>query len=153
MPRPKKDQLHALATEAVAVLNGVNRPDLAGAVETLMTGSRWEINPPAGETVPMWIDTELKKRAQAGPRPVAKVVTEGLEKFLAGEFIPEKAARAKRGEGGKKTSLTPRLDKDLWERATAYGLEHAEDLGWAPVASQVAVAYLAATYPEPAPAE
>jgi hypothetical protein len=155
VPRaPKKDDplLRDRAHAAAAKLREIGENDLAETVDILIASHRWATVPSGGSTLTVWLDRGLKKRVQEGGRPVPYVVAEGLAKFMAGEFIPEPMARAAYGSGGK-TSLTFRADADVWLKATEYGAAHAEELGWMPSASQVAAAYMAHLYPEPAPTE
>jgi len=165
-PTAKDAALRDNARAAAVKLREVGEPVLADAVETLLTPNGWAIlgrlrsGEGGTELSPnksMWLETSLKQRAIAGAeadrRDVLSVVVEGLEKFLRGEFVPSRPPRAPRGSAPSKTSLTARVPDDLWDAATTYGAEHAEELGWTPVASQVAVAYLAQLYPEPAPVE
>lgn len=165
-PTAKDIALRDTVRAAVTKLHEVGEPDLADAVDTLLTPNGWAVlgrlrSGEGGTNLPrnksMWLEVALKQRVLAGAeaegRDVVSIASEGLEKFLAGQFVPEQPARATRGSAPTKTSLTPRIPDDLWDSATAYGEAHAEELGWTPVASQVVVAYFAQLYPEPEPVE
>lgn len=152
MPPRRKSTPQEKVQAAVRHLNEAGQPDLAQAVaENAAPG--WSTRPPKDENVPLWLEVALKQRAlaaaEASGRPVADVVREGLRAFVDGRFRPAKPKRAARGTAPQKTTLTVRAGAALCQSASAYAAEHADDLGWEPKPSQVAVAYLAAQYPPP----
>jgi len=141
--RPRKSPAQTeLLTEAVELLEGIGKPDHAGAVrealaEVTRTKGREDINP----TFTVYLRTQTWQDAQkAGP--TAELVEEGFAALLAGRFTPKPPARG----GGPKGSYSTRAPRERHDQVEAYVAKHAKKLGWKPSSKQVAAAWLEHKY-------
>lgn len=102
------------------------------------------------------IPSDLHLRAYEGSPNLTADVLEGWVRFIAGEWIPERPVRAGHGEGEAKSVMNIRVPREVLKR-----VENAADVmvelrnwptsrGWKLNARQIAVQWMARTYPVPA---
>lgn len=104
---------------------------------------------------------EAKARAEAkaeaketgtDPRPpytvLGEVVDEGFERFLRGEFTPERPLKKPRGKGPEitKGNLNARADQALRDRVRELCSDKSVELGWTVTPGMVAMSWLFSEY-------
>jgi len=140
MPKNLRPRLEA----AAARLHEVGSPDLAEAVETILSPTGWghlrrsdptvsggEANLDRSMAIAMpiqWRD-EIKSKAADAGRKIADDINEGFEQYLSGKFAPEPPARRKAGVGGATTSLNSRPSEALRKQVEEAGAKPSQLAG------------------------
>jgi hypothetical protein len=95
-------------------------------------------------TLPVYVRRETWERAQAAGSTM-DAVEAGFTALLAGRFTPQPLPR-----GGEKKKYSSRASVHRTALVEAYVVEHGDEFGWTPSASQVAAAWLEHKYGKPA---
>lgn len=153
--------------EAATIVRAEGRPELAEAVEHLLSPAGWSMlgrlraaeGPATADTpLPIRMATADRDRIKAAQQKAAEQeasdsltadVKEGLEAFAAGDFSPQPAAPSAYGAGEEKVNLNVRISAELKAQVEQAAEERAEELGWTPKPMHVAAAWLNAKYPAP----
>ena len=145
--------------------------DLAETVDAILAPRGWELlKKPAKPTtaepnVALWMNKSIKEYLEAKARQEAKdeaeetgqpakdaatilaaVVNEGWEKFLSGEFKPQKPLRSARGSATPKMNLNVRPKESLGQQVQAVCPAKSKELGWEVTPGLVAMAWLYSEY-------
>lgn len=158
--KPADQQRRDQLTEAAATLRAANRPDLADAVDYVLTPDGWGFvnrlmwgrKESATGNMPIRVDPSVRDHLKASSANLTGDVNEGFEKFLAGEWVPDKPEPAGPGSAVK-VVLNVRPDEALSTQVKerCEQLRSDGELGWKPYASTVALAYLVHKHGLPAP--
>ncbi|WP_158995303.1 hypothetical protein [Streptomyces sp. QHH-9511] len=153
MPSKKDTQLLANLRAASTRLTEVGAPELAAAVDEVLTPGGWGRLRHATEAgtaapnVPIHMPLVLRAAIQNASASVPKDVAEGLEAFIAGTFSPAAGAhRARRNTGLETGNLNVRVDADLRARFLDAVEARESELGYRPALSHVAKAWLIEKY-------
>ena len=96
----------------------------------------------------------LEEAMQTGEDPkdpgtvLGEVLDEGFERFLRGEFVPERPVKKPRGRGPEivKANLNVRADEGLRERVRVLGEAKSVEWGWKVTPGMVAMSWLFSEY-------
>jgi hypothetical protein len=158
-PTSSTSTIRARLKAASAKLTEVGCPDLAAAVDEVLTPQGWGILRRAASAVDpskagepnlaiMMSESArdgVKKAAAAAGRTIKQDVDEGFSKYLAGEFTPQAPARKIRGSGEPRVNLNTRPDSALRSRVAEKLSEDQLDL----TVAHVAWSYLVTKYQVP----
>ncbi|MFE6126703.1 hypothetical protein ACFQ6Q_00300 [Streptomyces sp. NPDC056437] len=134
--RPEDEQHRRNLVAASDHLRTAGKEDLAASVDHVLSPQgvafvgrlrvdRLETDPNLGDNVPMKVTESerdlLKNAAEASGRPLSSDATEGLQAFVAGDFMPQPRARARRNSGATSVSvvLNVRVDPRALKQAEA----------------------------------
>lgn len=145
----------------------------ADTIDQLLGPRGWEIlrrpAPPSQRdrdpNMALWMNKSIKEYLEAKARQEAKdeaeetgqpakdaatilaaVVNEGWEKFLSGEFKPQKPLRSARGSATPKMNLNVRPKESLGQQVQAVCPAKSKELGWEVTPGLVAMAWLYSEY-------
>jgi len=167
-PTAKDHQVKNRLVEAAAVLREHQRPDLADAVDYVLSPKGWPMlgrlrSAAGGSDLPKNlpismqrpVKEHIKRAAAAKGDDLTTVVEEGLRAFINGDFRPGRPPRAEYGTSDR-VNLNLRPDGELVQQAKAMCEDKAlpeEWLGWRPSVSVVARLWLLERYPLPQSAD
>ena len=147
------------AQAAVDYLRTQGKTDMADAVEVVLEYATAPTPQYGDSAMSLFVDRvfrdHVKRAAEDAQVELTVTVLEGFEKFLAGTWVPPQPERMAKGSKPDKVSMSVRAPADLVERVDARAEEFAREQGWSLArgyklnARQVAIAYLAHTYPMP----
>lgn len=165
VPRaPKHDRdttIHARLAAGAAKLREIGEPDLAAAIDEVLTPTGWgrlrRVEASTSGSLPSnkpirverTVREHLKKAAAAAGEDLTDQANAGLSSYLNGKFTPAAPARAPYGSSPDKVVLNLRADDDLWQRTDQAKAARKAELGWTPHPSTVALAWLLHKYPLP----
>lgn len=157
----KDREHHQNLIEAARVLRDHGRDQLADSVDHVLSPQGWGMlgrlraddkggslpdNLPIG--MQRAVKEHIKAAAAAAGDDLTGVVEEGLTAFVDGTFRPGKPRRGAFGSGDR-VNLNLRPNAEVRARAEAVAEELAEELGWKPAVSTLALLWLLERYPLP----
>lgn len=173
MPRRLTPEVvRARLTTAAGHLRDDGKTDLAEAVDAVLGPRGWELlkpTVPAGARVnlALYMATTVKAalvaKAQAEalaeaeetglpPRDpgnvLGEVIDQGFQRFVRGEFVPERPVKKPRGRGPQivKANLNVRADQNLRDQVAERCPAASAELGWTVTPGLVAMAWLFSEY-------
>lgn len=149
--------VRARLTAAADKLTRDGEPELSDAVQAVLAPRGWELlkNLPATGTseepnLAMWMNKSIKdavqSRSLSAGEGLRDVVEEGLRRFVAGKFVPEKPLRSARGSATAKVNLNTRVTKTLLDQVAELCPARSEELGWRVTPGLVAMSWLYSEY-------
>jgi hypothetical protein len=144
LARPRTSHLPDLLAKAADRLTDFGETELAAAVREALAKLTASKASPDNPTLPLYVRKETWERAQAAGSTI-DAVEAGFAALLSGKFTPQRLPR-----GGDKGKYSSRCSAQRQAQVEAHVEAHADELGWAPSASQVAAAWLEHKYGKPA---